>query len=82
MFYIEYIDPIWQKPKKRVESCFIQAIGGILVVEESAWCAAGIIQNQDQRLDYGDPNISNITKEQLLDLRKCIDTVLKEFEHI
>ena len=82
MRYITSSDHKSLQPKKRVESCFIPTIGGILVIEESAWCAADIVQSHNQRLDYGKLHISSITREQLLDLRECIDTVLKEFEHI
>lgn len=84
MKYSQSNHPMMPKNKliKRIESDFIPILGGHLVLEERAFFAAGIVKNSGQELNYGSLHLHTLTVDSLLDLRKCIDTALDQFETI
>ena len=84
MKYSKYNHSMMPQDKlaKRIESDFIPVLGGHLVLEERAFFAAGIVKNSGQELNYGSLHLHTLTKDSLLDLKKCIDIALNEFEEI
>lgn len=67
---------------KRIESDYIPILKGHLVFEENAFFYADIVASSNDRIDYAAVLVNPMTKENLLDLKDCIDKVLSTFEKI
>ena len=78
MKYLEYMHEGWVE-MKRVESDYIPILGGHLVIKEaSGSIVSGDLTKKDGVLHTG--KSLRVTKKELLDLKKCIDKALSNFD--